>query len=168
MKNGMMTEYDGTKAWYLNDELHREDGPALEYPDGNCRWYLNGKLHRVDGPAVEWADGSNDWFLNGKQHRVDGPAIEFANGDKSWFLNGECHREDGPAVEWADGSSNWYVNGKHLRPPNGFSTMEEWFQRLNNDEEYSYQYINDIEGLISFIDNPTDKQKRLHQMKWIL
>lgn len=22
---------DGTKVWYLNDELHREDGPAVEY-----------------------------------------------------------------------------------------------------------------------------------------
>ena len=29
-------------------------------------WYLNGELHRVDGPAVENADGTKFWFLNGK------------------------------------------------------------------------------------------------------
>ena len=30
-----------TKAWYLNDKLHREDGPAYENPDGTKRWFLN-------------------------------------------------------------------------------------------------------------------------------
>jgi hypothetical protein len=36
--------YDnGTKYWYLNGELHREDGPATEYPDGTKYWYLNGE-----------------------------------------------------------------------------------------------------------------------------
>jgi hypothetical protein len=39
----MKIEQDGTKMWYLNGELHREDGPAVEYPDGTKRWYLNGK-----------------------------------------------------------------------------------------------------------------------------
>jgi hypothetical protein len=32
---------DGTKLWYLNDQLHREDGPAIEYPNGTKYWYLN-------------------------------------------------------------------------------------------------------------------------------
>ena len=34
---------NGTKAWYLNDKLHREDGPAIEYSNGNKFWYLNDK-----------------------------------------------------------------------------------------------------------------------------
>ena len=34
---------DGTKEWYLNDKLHREDGPAREYANGSKYWYLNGK-----------------------------------------------------------------------------------------------------------------------------
>ena len=37
--------------------LHREDGPAIEYANGNKHWYLNGKLHREDGPAIENANG---------------------------------------------------------------------------------------------------------------
>ena len=57
------------------------------YPDGTKEWYLNGKLHREDGPAIEYANGSKAWWLNGKLHREDGPAIERASGNKTWFLN---------------------------------------------------------------------------------
>ena len=56
---------NGSKHWYLNGKLHREDGPAIEYPNGDKRWYLNGKLHREDGPAVEYANGNKYWYLNG-------------------------------------------------------------------------------------------------------
>ena len=34
---------DGTKEWYLNDQLHREDGAAIEYPEGGKSWYLDGE-----------------------------------------------------------------------------------------------------------------------------
>ena len=36
---------------------------------GNVRWYKPGtdELHREDGPAVEWADGSKFWYINGEQ-----------------------------------------------------------------------------------------------------
>jgi hypothetical protein len=78
-----------TKRWFLNDKLHREDGPAIEYACGSKSWYLNGKLHREDGPAVEWADGDKFWWRNDKLHREDGPAIEHANGAKYWYLNDE-------------------------------------------------------------------------------
>jgi hypothetical protein len=56
---------NGTKYWYFNDKLHREDGPAIEYPDGSKFWYLNGNLHREDGPAIEDVNGSKEWWLNG-------------------------------------------------------------------------------------------------------
>ena len=84
----------GNKYWYLNGELHREDGPAAEYADGNKYWYLNGELHREDGPAAEYADGDKLWWLNGKLHREDGPAIEWADGDKEWWLSGEKVTEE--------------------------------------------------------------------------
>jgi hypothetical protein len=44
----MIISTTGTKYWYLNGKLHREDGPAVEYENGNNHWYLNGKLHRED------------------------------------------------------------------------------------------------------------------------
>ena len=82
--------YDnGTRHWYLNGELHREDGPAIEYASGDKYWWLNGKPHREDGPAIEWADGDKEWYLEGKRHRKDGPAKEWADGTKSWWLNGK-------------------------------------------------------------------------------
>ena len=83
-----VNEY-GDKFWYLNDELHREDGPAIEYASGDKSWYLNGKYHREDGPAIEYANGTKYWYLNGNLHREDGPACEYANGSKYWYLNGE-------------------------------------------------------------------------------
>ena len=57
----------GTKEWRLHENLHREDGPAIEYADGGKEWLLHGKCHREDGPAVEDADGHKEWFLHGKR-----------------------------------------------------------------------------------------------------
>ncbi len=81
---------------YLNElgQLHRRDGPALEYSDGNRFWYLDGKLHRENGPAVEYSDGTHYWFLNGKLHRENGPAVDVSDMD--------------------DGTREWYINGKKL------------------------------------------------------
>ena len=83
------TKYTPTMHKNESGELHREDGPAIEYPDGTKHWYLNGKLHREDGPAIEYADGSKKWALNDVYHREDGPAIEYPDGTKAWFLNGK-------------------------------------------------------------------------------
>lgn len=78
------------KAVYRNKlcQLHKEDGPAIEYTDGHKEWYINGELHRLDGPAIEWPDGGKSYYINGKRHREDGPAIEGHNGYKSWHVNG--------------------------------------------------------------------------------
>lgn len=58
--------------------------------EGTRRWYnQEGNIHREDGPAVEWTDGSNWWYINGNVHREDGPAIEDVNGEKIWYINGQ-------------------------------------------------------------------------------
>jgi len=84
--------------------------------DGNVRWYKHGtdELHRTDGPAVEYADEYRAWFQNGKLHRLDGPAAEWASGDSFWYQNGQLHRLDGPAIERANGNKWWYIEGKKL------------------------------------------------------
>lgn len=86
-------------------------------------YYKNGVLHREDGPAVEWPNGAKEWHVNGMLHRVDGPAIETPEGDKLWSLNGQHHREDGPAFELADGTKQWWIHGVKL-------TEEELLNRL--------------------------------------
>ena len=58
---------NGDRYWCLNDELHREDGPAVELNNGNKEWWLNGERHREDGPACEWNAGNKYWFLNGEE-----------------------------------------------------------------------------------------------------
>jgi len=57
--------YDGDKDWYQNGELHRENGPAIEYGNGGKVWYQNSELHRLDGPAIEYAGGGKEWWHNG-------------------------------------------------------------------------------------------------------
>ena len=91
---------------------------------GSKRWYFNGELHREDGPAIEWADGSKHWFLNGKRHREGGPAVEDSDGTKHWFLNGKLHSEVGPATEWPDGKREWFLNDKR------YNSFEDYLQGL--------------------------------------
>jgi len=81
----------------------------------NKTWLLDDKLHREDGPAIEYKDGTKAWLLHEKLHRIDGPAIEKNNGDKYWYFNDQLHRLDGPAVEHSNGYKRWYYYGKHVK-----------------------------------------------------
>jgi len=76
---------------YFNkrDELHNEDGPAIEDVNGDKLWYQNGLLHREDGPAVEDADGDKEWYQNGERHRLDGPAVEDSDGYEEYWVDGK-------------------------------------------------------------------------------
>ena len=53
-----------------------------------------GQLHRTDGPAIEYADGTKWWYIHGQLHRTDGPAIERANGTKYWWFNDQQYTEE--------------------------------------------------------------------------
>ncbi len=61
---GVIEFYNGTKAWYKESKLHREDGPAVEHSDGDRYWYIEDKLHREDGPAIEMLNGSKLWYID--------------------------------------------------------------------------------------------------------
>lgn len=58
------THGDGTRHWYLNGQLHRDnDLPAIERPNRQQSWYQHGKLHRTGlKPAFEGYDGYNEWY----------------------------------------------------------------------------------------------------------
>lgn len=56
--------YKDYTEYRLNGQLHREDGPAVEYSDGTKVWWVKGKLHREDGPAFEHPDGRKQWWVN--------------------------------------------------------------------------------------------------------
>jgi hypothetical protein len=58
---------DGTEYWYLDNEYHREDGPAVIWPTGYQSWWIHGQRHRIDGPACEWPNGTKEFWINGVQ-----------------------------------------------------------------------------------------------------
>ena len=90
LKYNITIDRVGTRRYYdSTGQLHRDDGPAVEYADGVTAWYQNNLLHRTDGPAVEWKNGGGRiWFMNGQKHRLDGPAVEYPNGCRLWYLYG--------------------------------------------------------------------------------
>ena len=59
-----INEYGTIRYYNENNELHREDGPAVELVNGDKWWYKNGKYHREDGPAVKFVDGYKEYWYN--------------------------------------------------------------------------------------------------------
>lgn len=135
-------EDKGTKKHYCNNQLHRENGPAIEYEHGSREWYINGLLHREDGPAIETYNDIKEWYRNGKLHRDDGPAIE-KHGDQLWYRDGKLHRKDGPAIEYSNGAMEWYDNGKRHREDGPaiqtYYHKKQWFL---DDKEYTQDNYN--------------------------
>jgi hypothetical protein len=50
-----------------------------------------GQVHRIDGPAVEYDNGTKMWYYNNTYHRLDGPAIvRFGQAEYGqWFIFGK-------------------------------------------------------------------------------
>ena len=64
MKYEIIINKYGDKLYYVNNVLHREEGPALEFADGTKYWYKNGLIHRENGPAIKYFNGNTRWYLN--------------------------------------------------------------------------------------------------------
>ena len=130
MEDKYTTEIDklGTKRWYKNGELHRDDDlPAIEWNNGTKVWCRNGVKHRDgDLPAVEHTDGTKVWLKYGKRHRDgDNPAVIYEEGTKVWCKNDIAHREDGPALEYTNGDKYYYLEGIQYTQENYYKTLKE-------------------------------------------
>ena len=55
---------------------------VVEYSNANV-WFSGNNLHREDGPAIEFKGGRKEWWQNNHRHRLDGPAIIYPNSDLS-------------------------------------------------------------------------------------
>ncbi len=42
----LMVGVHGSRLWWHGSQLHREDGPAVEYVNGKQEWWRNGKRVR--------------------------------------------------------------------------------------------------------------------------
>ena len=60
----------------------------------NIHFYLDNKLHRHDGPAVIFVGKKVEYYLNGKCHRTDGPAIIYKNGAQFYYVDGKYLSKD--------------------------------------------------------------------------
>ena len=89
---------------------------------------VSGKYHRDDGPAVEWPNGYKAWYQHGLRHRDGGPAVEFASGDKEWWQHGSVHRDDGPALEISDGTKAWWLNDQEM-------SFDEYLNKVDMSDE---------------------------------
>ena len=105
-----------------------------------CR-NAQGQLHRLDGPAVEWRNGSKEWWVDGFRHRSDGPSLVYNDGHMEWHLRGMRHREDGPAIIYNDGAMEWFIIDVHYR------TKEEYFDALSDEAKskclFSKDFLNE-------------------------
>lgn len=71
-----LVEVGEVTEWWVDGQLHREDGPAVQYHDTTCvGYYHRGKLHNDVGPAVINLTGADDnlyaYYLDGVKMSVD-------------------------------------------------------------------------------------------------
>jgi hypothetical protein len=76
-----------------NDSLNKKFSNEKEYKNYPY-WEIfhfneNNEIHREDGPAVEYSDGDKFWYKNSERHRENGPAVDYSNGDKKYWYNDE-------------------------------------------------------------------------------
>ena len=63
-----LVEYDdGSKYWFVDGELHREDGPAIEHINGDKYWFVDGKL-LTEKEFNKWRKQNGRWHIS-RTHR---------------------------------------------------------------------------------------------------
>ena len=94
--NGDDSEESGGKKYTATDSKGNKQ--YIHVNENDTKFYFSDPemttLHREDGPALEWPDGYQEWYFNNKLHREDGPAVVDPNGYKAWYLHGERFDEE--------------------------------------------------------------------------
>lgn len=107
---------DGITCRYRGQLHSRNDKPAIEYPDGSKYWYKDGVMHREDGPAV-LVKNAEIWMRDGKYHRIDGPAVSWTIKKRyEYWVDGLQHRDDGPAIIDPVKGDEWWQRGERVSP----------------------------------------------------
>lgn len=75
--------------WWINNQHHRDDGPASEYANGDKHWYKENMKHREDGPAVERIDGTEEWWVFG----VKKTGVEYISWLKLYLLKENLEKD---------------------------------------------------------------------------
>lgn len=97
----------GVRKYYMFNNLHRTGAPAVISADGEeWAWYQNNEIHRDDGPAV-CKNGNYYWYQKGKRHREDGPAAVMDSGRRLWILNDEIYGQKEPNEDVIHWKKEW-------------------------------------------------------------
>ena len=107
--------------YLVNGILHRDDGPAIYYPDSkNFFYYKHGLLHRQNGPAKYSAFlQTTEYYQFGVLHREDGPAV---SRERNYTLHYVPTESGYQSVDYKAGLEFW-LGGKKV--------TEEFFWRFN-------------------------------------
>ena len=59
---------NGKIVYYKKDThiVHNPYGPAIIYSDGVKFYYIENNLHRLDGPAIIWPNDEEQYWINDK------------------------------------------------------------------------------------------------------
>lgn len=97
MRKNQMIEHkidsDGIEFWYKNNLIHKDNGPAIIWPEGNEQWHKNGKRRRTNGPVMIYPNGKEEWRKSKRKRRTDAPAEIWPNGCEFRFSGREIWRE---------------------------------------------------------------------------
>lgn len=85
----------------IDKQLHSiDDQPAVVYADGTRWWYRDGKIHRDNGPAIIHANGVQEWWQNNQRQCIEYPDSLAVHPDlrgvKQFYENGVVVREEYP------------------------------------------------------------------------
>ena len=98
-------------------------------PDGLKEWRnARGKLHREEGPAVEYPDGSKEWWVDGATARTAPRSSRLTgrrNGGNMDGGTGRMPRLENTPPARRNGGSAAYVTAKTAQPSNTLTARSD-------------------------------------------
>ena len=82
----------GVTIWFVDGQIHKQDGPAMIFPDGDKVWFDHDKKHRIDGPAFIGNNGKHEWWIN-EVHITEEVNQWMRDRDVSWPWDEETQVE---------------------------------------------------------------------------
>ena len=54
----------GVRYWFKQNEISRDNGPAIILIGSHQSWLRHGMPYRLDGPARIWDNGNKEWWFD--------------------------------------------------------------------------------------------------------
>lgn len=128
---------------------HHENGPARVWNDGTLEWFQHGKRHREDGPAVEFPNGDRLFFLFGRQisEKLHAGRMMIQNKSQLTVVSGEkkaettttqTNTEKNKIKQWPDDPSEMVSFDDIMAPLK--TILEQGYNLIRKTGEWSFNY----------------------------